>query len=507
MSSSVSGTITASAQTITLGSLADPDILVEVSGTYTDVELVFEASTDGGSTFFPYTMNNWGKQEIGLNATGILSSVTTSYQRSRMDSIDTFRVRSIAHSVGTMDVTITADETTRTVEVGNIVTVSDDTTRGIDVDGVQQWEADWVGGNSTLLWDTDLTGSATATDNTTESAREISVTTASGDKVIVQARQRQLYLLGRTKRIILGALMGAAQTDTRKRIGFFDDDDGMFFEQDGTGLKVVTRTSTGGSASDTAVAQASWNLDPLDGSGTSGLTLDVTRINTWVIDFDWTGGGKVKFGLRIGGIIKFVHEVAFDNTETLAWLTGATLPVRFEMENTGVVAGAATMKLYSASVVNFSGLESLFIERVADNTASGTSIDTTLTPLVSIRLSSSFIKHLLRLRSVNIFTGSGNTVRWAMVFNGSLTAPSWTSVGTASIAEFDISATDITGGTEIQSGFFDNNNGVLTGAGFFNLLFLSADIASTADIITLAAQRDTGTATVHASMRFEEYKR
>ncbi len=386
-------------------------------------------------------------------------------------------------------------------------TVAQDDLGEIDKDGIQQWEGNFVGGNNTLLWDTDLTGAATATDILVESARSMNVTTASGDKVIIQARQRQLYLLGRTKRVVVGALLGAKQTDTRKRIGFFDEDDGIFFEQTGTDLRVVTRTSTSGAPVDTAVGQASWNIDPMDGTGPSGATLDETKINTFVIDFDWTGGGKVKFGIRVGGRIWFVHATDFDNSETTPYLTGPTLPVRFEIENTGAVAGAASMKMYSASVINFSGLDALFLERVADNTTSGTVVTTTVTPLVSIRLDSSFIKHLLRVQSINIFTGSGNSIRWTLIFNGTLTGPSWTSVGAESIAEFDISATGITGGTEIETGFFDNNNGVLTGTGFFSLLFLSADIAETADIVTIAAHRSSGTATVHASLRFEEYKR
>lgn len=385
--------------------------------------------------------------------------------------------------------------------------VGRDDTQGIDVDGVQQWEGDWVDGDNTLLWDTDLTGGATATDDLTESARDMNVTTASGDKVIVQARQRQLYLLGRTKRIIIGALMGAKKADVRKRIGFFDADDGIFFEQDGTDLKVVTRTSASGAPIDSPVIQSAWNLDPLDGTGPSGLTLDETKINFFIIEYDWHGAGKVNFGFRIDGRIRFVHAVDFANVVTLPYIQRPTLPVRCEIENTGVTGSATTMKAYSASVVNFSGLASLHLDFSADNTAAGTVVDTTLTPVVSIRLGSGFEKNLLRVQGINLFTGSGNTIRWALIFNGALTGAAFASVDPASIAEFDITATVLTGGVQIASGFFDNNNGVLASAGFFNLLFLSSNIAGTADIVTLAAQRDSGVATVNASMIFEEYKR
>ena len=109
MATSTSGTITAAAQTITLSALADPVLFVEVSGTYAGVELVFEASTDSGSTFFPYAMKSWAEVQKELNQTNLLTNATRTYENSRIASITDFRIRSLSHTSGTMDVTIRND--------------------------------------------------------------------------------------------------------------------------------------------------------------------------------------------------------------------------------------------------------------------------------------------------------------------------------------------------------------------------------------------------------------
>lgn len=379
---------------------------------------------------------------------------------------------------------------------------------GIDLAGLQQWDADFVDGNDSLLWDTSLTGAGTATDVTVEAARSLNTTTASGDVVIVQGRQRQLYLLGRSKRIIVGALLGAKKTNVTKRIGFFDTDDGLLFEQTGTTLSVVTRTSASGAPVDTATPQASWNLDPLDGTGPSGITLDETKINFYIIEYDYHGAGRVKFGFRIGGNIVYVHAEDFGNIITLPFIARCTLPVRISINNTGVVASSTSLKIYSASIINFSGNAVLHLTRSVDLGTGGKVVGTTLTPLISIRLKSAFVKNLIRGNRINIFTGSGNTIRWALLFNPtSLTAPTWTSVASNSIAEFDTVATAVTGGTQIASGYFDNNNGVLLAAENDGLLLISSNIAGTSDFVTLAAQRSAGTAEIHAAIMFEEFKR
>jgi hypothetical protein len=48
-------------------------------------------------------------------------------------------------------------------------------------------------------------------------------------------------------------------------------------------MQVVRRSSTSGGVVDDAINQADWNLDKLDGTGASGVTLDVTKVFIFVV--------------------------------------------------------------------------------------------------------------------------------------------------------------------------------------------------------------------------------
>lgn len=380
---------------------------------------------------------------------------------------------------------------------------------GLDVGGVQQWDADFVDGNTPLLWDTSIASGATATDVLFEAARLLTVNTTAGSTAIIQCRQRQIYSLGRSKRIIVGALFGAKKTNVTKHAGFFDSENGMFFEQTGTTLSVVTRTNASGVPVDTAVPQASWNVDPLDGTGPSGITLDETKINLWLIDYDYHGTGKVSFGFRIGGNVVYVHSMDFANTIILPFIARCTLPIRAEITNTAITGSSTNLKVYSGSVMNFSGsFDTLHLDRTIDLGTGGKVITTTLTPLISVRLKSAFNKMLIKVNKINLFVASGAVIRWVLIFNpATLTAPVWTSIDADSIGEFDVSATGVTVGTQVISGYLDNNNGVNETGDFKGLYLLSSNIAGTVDTMTLAAQRSAGSTTVYASLGIEEFKR
>jgi len=326
---------------------------------------------------------------------------------------------------------------------------------------------------------------------------------------------------------LIGALIGAKKSNVRKRVGFFDTDDGFFFEQDGTDLKVVRRTFASGSPVDTAVNQSLWNLDPLDGTGLSGLSLDETDINTWVIEFDWTGGGKVKFGVKIDGNIIFVHEFFGNNVLTTPYTTVSTLPIRLELENTAAAGTATTIKLYAASIGNNAKCCCpKGIVRTIDMGKSKKTINSTLKPILSIRLKSANKKALIKAIIANVFPETPGFARIAVYFNASLTTPSFSSVGANSITEFDTAASAISGGTLLNSTYMvegggggggggddDDDNGGGGGGGCCKLsmgilkseLKLSSDIAGTADILTIAGEKISGTdPNVFVNLIFEE---
>lgn len=194
------------------------------------------------------------------------------------------------------------------------------------------------------------------------------------------------------------------------RIGMFDQQNGMFFEFDGTVLSVVQRTSTTqisgtitvtngsslvtGSGTqfasqinlgdwvvirgqsyrvisiqndtqlfitpeyrgttilspsnallsrtvDFRVPQSAWNLDRLDGTGPSGYTIDITRMQMWFIDYSWYGAGVIRWGIRAtGGQIIYCHQQVNNNRQFEAFMRSGNLPSHYE--SNGVVGYTST---------------------------------------------------------------------------------------------------------------------------------------------------------------------
>ena len=73
---------------------------------------------------------------------------------------------------------------------------------------------------------------------------------------------------------------------------------------------------------------------------------------------------------------------------------------------------------------------------------------------------------------------SGNDLYWEIVVNGTLTGAAWTPLGGDSLAESDVAATAITGGTKIFEGYSVAGSGAAAGnriSGVFDLFPIGVD--------------------------------
>ena len=111
-------------------------------------------------------------------------------------------------------------------------------------------------------------------------------------------------------------LFGATAANVIRRVGMFDTDNGVFFEQDATGLWAVRRANTGAGVIDTRIAQADWNLDKLNGTGRTGRALAFSRIQMAVMDYAWYGAGRARLGFILAGKLLWCH--AFDSANVAA---------------------------------------------------------------------------------------------------------------------------------------------------------------------------------------------
>jgi hypothetical protein len=139
----------------------------------------------------------------------------------------------------------------------------------------------------------------------------------------------------------------------------------------------------------TRVAQSDWNQDPLNGTGPSGITLDASKAQILYMDVEWLGLGTVRMGFIIDGVFVPAHNFNHANLITTTYITTASLPLRYEMTNTGATASASTLKQVCSTVISEGGYELRGAQLSAGNTITSPRTLTTagtFYPVVSIRL-------------------------------------------------------------------------------------------------------------------------
>jgi len=346
-----------------------------------------------------------------------------------------------------------------------------------------------------------------------ESSVRMDLTTASGAEVVRQSYRSMLYQPGKGLLALMTFVMNTPKANLRQRVGYFGTQNGLYFELTGAspGTKAfVLRTYVGGSVDNTSrrVEQSAWNGDKLDGTGASGLTLDLTKPQILWMDFEWLGVGNVRCGFIINGLYVVCHTYQTANVYgTSVYMTTAILPIRYEITNTAATADASSMKQICSSVMSEGGLEPVSVNHVAARTTSLVGIGTTLVPLVSIRLASTALGAVVLPSSIKVLpTSLSDDFEIQLVKNATLTGASFTAVASDANVEYDVSSTAMSNGTTIQIDYAASSvlgNTALNEPGSFNWdTQLGASISGTSDVYTLGVRVITGTGDIIGSLSF-----
>jgi hypothetical protein len=155
-----------------------------------------------------------------------------------------------------------------------------------------------------LFWDDQLVSGSggSSTFNNNQASTTLSIAANTACRRVRQTFRWFSYQPGKSQLIVLTGVLGAATTGVIKRMGLFEDNNGLFLEINSSGCAVGVRTKVSGVAVDTLVPQASWNKDKLNGTGVSGKTLDFTKTQLFFIDFGWLGVGRIRYGFFIDGV-------------------------------------------------------------------------------------------------------------------------------------------------------------------------------------------------------------
>lgn len=317
------------------------------------------------------------------------------------------------------------------------------------------------------LWNTSTASGGAATFNTNQGLVDLSVTTTSGSKVYRETTKVFAYLPGKSLLVMTTFVMNAAKSNLRQRVGYFGDSNGMYLELDGAGgnvLSFVKRSSVSGSVVDTSVTQANWNYDKMDGTGPSGLTLDITKAQILWMDFEWLGVGTVRLGFVINGKFILCHQFNHANIITSTYITTASLPLRYEIENTGTTASASNLKQICSTVISEGGYELRGLQQAVNipiTTPRTLAVAGTYYPIASIRLKASpnFLDAIVILTALSVLgTGNGVNYNWQVSATGATTGGTWVSAGANSAVEYNITGTSFTGGRIVAGGYFNSSN-------------------------------------------------
>lgn len=346
----------------------------------------------------------------------------------------------------------------------------------------------------------------TATYVANESSVDLAVTTSSGSKAVRQSFRSFPYQPGKSLMVLATFVMNEGKENLRQRVGYFNTSNGVFFQVNDTTKSFVLRTNTSGTPSDVrTVNQANWNGDKLDGTGESGIVLDITKAQILYMDFEWLGVGSVRCGFVIGGKFYVCHTFNNANEIDKVYMTTAILPVRYEIENTAATASASTLTQICSSVISEGGYDQKAIPQWARRTTTLTGVTTTFVPIVSIRLKSTSLGAVV-IPSVFHAIPIGSTLDYEVVLlkNPTLTGASFTSNSTN--VELDVTATALTGGSIVDLDYVSGSNqgsGVVSEGSDYNFdLQLGVSLSGTSDIYTLAARTISGSDDIIGSMSY-----
>ena len=415
-------------------------------------------------------------------------------------------------------------------------------------------------------WYTLTSGSATLTFNQYQGLMQLGVTTASGDKVYRETSKVFSYQPGKSLLVMNTFVMAPKQKNQRQRVGYFSNDNGIFVEQNENNepefvLRSIVNTfeiatpvtasiivpanwnafSTAGEVTindgitvtlldnatwfvgttvpesyiDTKVKQSDWEYDKLNGKGKSTYKLDLNKVQIFWADFEWLGAGTVRVGFVING--KFIHCHSFHHANKIdsTYITTASLPCRYEIENLDTTTTSGILKQICTTVLSEGGYEVK-----GDSYSIATSLDSpyalTATgvkyPVISLRLVSGETDRVALPTHLEMIGVTNNTnYKWSLIQGGETSGGTWATGNTNTSVEYNLSGSSFTqgSGVTLANGFTTGSNKTtaitsLNREDIFKYQLERNSFTSTPIELTFVVEVDSASSEAFASINWEE---
>lgn len=354
---------------------------------------------------------------------------------------------------------------------------------------------------------------------------------------ISQSRNYCVYQPGKSL-LFLGTGVLNANTNTTyiyTRIGYFDNNvpistvptvkNGMYFEYSNSVISVNYCNNS----SNTSITQTNWNIDTMDGSGSSGFNLDFTKAQLFVIDMEWLSVGRVRYGFYIYGKIVYCHQITNINSLTGPYTTEINLPVCYSIHS-GTTGGTGSLTQICSSVISEGGYEP--IGKAFSINSNGVAIPKTNfneIVILSLRGGSNVgnYNHQNIIPKSIYILDSANSSNNVFLFkirifrdgNVPLASMTWTDIDSPSYSS--VTQYSITGSTStvipdssiiVEEGLFSGKTSIsvndLSSVFTNNILQITSNISNTSDILCLTCtllNTATSDSTIFATISWNEY--
>lgn len=316
---------------------------------------------------------------------------------------------------------------------------------------------------------TSTSGTANVVYEANSSTYMCNVGTGSGDSVLRETVKTFPYQPGKSLLILTTFCMNAPKPNLRQRAGFFNATNGIFFEVNGSTVNMVIRSSSSGVLTEDRVAQADWNGDTLLGTGgpsnLSGIQLNPAVDQIWFCDVEWLGVGSVRVGFVINGVYIICHTFNHANIvgNTSTYMTTATLPLRYEITNTGATGSSSMLRQICSSVISEGGfqLSGSGNPRAAAHVI-GAPVrlpnDASFKPVMSIRLKSTTLDAVVIPIAYSLVPVAQSIFQYRVYKKAITSGGSWVSSASDSSVEYNLAPTALVSGDIAEQSFINSSN-------------------------------------------------
>lgn len=354
--------------------------------------------------------------------------------------------------------------------------------------------------HSDFLWNKEEMNGGTVIHDPDSSSMLLSTSTTYGSKAEYQTYRCLQYVGGQGLEYVMSSVFVEPKVNQVQRLGMKsnDDSDGIYFECDENGMSVVCK-----GVITEKILRDDWD-DPLNGLGPSGINLDFTKGNIFIIHYQWLGYGDIEFAVELGNEVVKCHTIKHHGKLDRPYTQSPSFHGFANIENIGTVDSVSTFRMGCFSIRAFGGaLMGSNTIYASNETTLRTITSSTYTPLLAIRLNTSLKNHEATLEKMKIFSTSSIDIHYELIFNPTVTGGTWVNVGDS--LQKNTTLTSYSGGHEFDGGYV-NKMGETNVNNTSTFMRMGRYIDGTSNVILLVAKSLGGSADVGSVFTMKEIK-